>query len=97
MSSYITISPELRAKLAAMNEQSPDQKLIPVELADGTWVLNADILGDCDAGQTWAGFAAEFGTKAARTAIVKAPLAPERFKASVEAAVTAEIITQKEL
>jgi len=89
MSSYITISTELRAKLLAANEQSPDRKLIPVELSDGTWVLNADILDDCGPGQTWDGFASEFGSKMERAAIAKAPLAQERFKASVEDAMAA--------
>jgi len=77
---FIVITPPVRTRIAAINAGLAGRKLEPAELNDGRWVLNADCLDDCEAGQTWSAFLSEFGAAAARAAIPREALARTAFK-----------------
>lgn len=51
----LILNAEQQAALAALNETGEAaRRLEAVAVGDGTAALNADLLGDCGPGQTWA-------------------------------------------
>lgn len=80
---FIIVNAAARTRIATINAGLVSRKLIPAELNDGRWALNADCLDDCEAGQTWSAFLAEFGNAPTRAAIAREALTRTAFKNNV--------------
>lgn len=84
MTDYIRVTPPVAALLAARNATSQYKKLVPMPLTAGLPALNADVLDDCESGQTWELFANDMGnSKAARAALTRTTIPPSSFASAV--------------
>lgn len=52
----LIVTPDLLAAVEQINSTLKGRQLIPATADDGTRFLNADILTDCDRGETWEAF-----------------------------------------
>jgi hypothetical protein len=69
MAQFFVVSVGLKIQIETLNSGNQIHKLVPQQLTDDRWVLNADVLVDSDPGQTFGRFDQPLQSKASHTKI----------------------------